>query len=302
MKTLQISLSASAILYHITASGNAANILKTNEFQLKPNEGTESETELSQSAYYLSTTRSRIGAYVINSIHKRSVIFILDGHKLAQRYKIKPVDYWQSGFDKYATTETRTRNDETEDRVLSPKPKIPAATYIQEVHAMNDDLSSVIKKYCLYRKIPVYFYESSKDLMLLDKRKAVVVTLQRDKLNGPNDFKYPRKYQEIQYKERRLNSLRPWIELFYLPTHKKSSLSKPASSNLNRLRYHIGYGPKSEAVSSLNVDMHNAKSTPYGNINGQRESLDKVIAILRKNKWNTTKFIDYLYEKWIKPK
>lgn len=308
MKNLFLTLSATSLLYHLTSQVNAVNILKTNKFQLKPSEGTSSEEELS-SGYYLSTTRSRVGAYVTRNISNSSVLFVLDGLKLNHRYKIKPVDYWQI---RDSSPELLTQSDETEDRVLTQKPMIPAIPYIREVHVVFSDVDVALKlkKLCIYTKLPLFFYPDSKSLMQMDRRKIYQLSLKdlveikkgvkEKKQELDEDEKMLlRRIKAREYADRRLNPLSAWMELFKVPVSLKSKLSKRALRCLNSLYYHKGYH-KSEAVTSLSVDLHNAKSKSYGDPSGYRESLDKLIIVFRKNKFTPSLFVDFLYDKWIK--
>lgn len=309
MKKLFLSLSATSVLYHLTSQTNAINILKTNEFQLKPADGTDSEEDIN-TGYYLSTTRSRVGSYVTRNISNSSVLLVLDGTKFSHRYKIKPVDYWQV-VD--SSPEMRTQSDETEDRVLSKTPKIKASPYIREVHAVfsNIDQALRLKKLCIYLKIPLFFYSDTKSLTM-NRRKAVQMSLkelvelkhktkekEKEKDVDEEEQALKRRIKEREFKDRRANPLSSWMELFKTPVALKSKLSKRALRNLNSLYYHKGY-PKSEAVTSLSVDLHNAKSQKYGQPSGYRESLDKLIKVFRQNKFTPRLFIEFLYAKWVK--
>ena len=53
-----------------------------------------------------------------------------------------------------------------------------------------------------------------------------------------------------------------------------------------------------ELITGFDNDLHNEKSHDYDAIDKGREALDKLIGILRKNKWTTKDFILFLYKKW----
>lgn len=304
MKNLYISLSATPILYHLTNSYAAVSILRHNEFHLKPAEGTSSEEDLTNNSYYLSTTRHRLGGYTLSSIYKNSVIFVLNGTKLNQRYKIIPVDYWKARDMEGISKETRTKYEESEDRVLSKKPKIKANPYILEIHAHINDHSMNLKRFCLYKKIPIYFYSNIKDLLLMNKKNSVKVNIEYQKKKEKSGLS--KEYQILQYKDRRKNYLIPWLELYYKPLNKKlrekdKKLSKEAKSLIERIAY-FGYGDfySKDIINAFNADLHNYKTKEYNGLKKERESLDKIILILRKNKWNTKDFISYIHNKWLK--
>lgn len=301
MKT-NISISATPTLYHVTTSGRAIAILLSDRFELKPSDGTDAEEEAAKGSYYLSTTRSKLGSYTRRSIYNNSVIFVLNGTALGQKHKIKPVDYWQlTDLD----PRIRSERDEAEDRVLSRTPTIPARKYIAEIHAHIGEegeqsrINAVrLKRLCLLKKVKAYFYNSTQDLLLMDTRKAVNPGL---KVPGPKEepYQHSREYQQARMKERRHNSLRGWIELAMVPVpsdpdelwKKAKTLSRHAESAYKRLRY-------DDAISGLKNDMHNAKSIPYGQPSGERESLDKLVALLRKRKQTAKEFLDSVRQKW----
>lgn len=302
MKTI-LSMSATPVVFHITNQGRAAAILLSDRFELKPSDGTAAEEDISRGTYYLSTTRSKLGAFTKRTIYTNSAIFVLNGTELAHRYKIKPVDYWQSGDHKDARL--RTESDEAEDRVLSKTPTIPARKYVLEVHAhvgekgeQSERAAIMLKRICLLKKVPAFFYRSVEDLMRMDKRKSVELGLTLPK--PPEDAYVPsREYEQAKMKERRHNSLRGWIELANVPVptrheeiwRKAKTLSRYAEMAYKRLYY-------DDAIISLKTDLHNAKSLPYGQPRGERESLDKLIALLRKRKQGLKEFVDSLRSKW----
>ncbi len=302
MKTT-ISLSATPILFHITSQAKAANIMQKDRFELKPSDGTSAEEDLASASYYLSTTRSKLGAYTRRTVHTNSAILVLNGTAIAHRYRVLPVDYW--GAWQHEDAKMRTERDEAEDRVLSARPWMPARRYVLEVHAHVGESGEhsrrnavLLKRTCLLKKVPVFFYQSVEDLLLMDKRKAVPLDLKMPALTE-EPYQHSREYQQARMKERRHNSLRGWIELAMTPVpaeyeaivRKVKTLSRYAEMAYKRLQY-------SDALSGLNADMHNAKSVPYDQPRGERESLDKLVALLRKRKQSVGQFIAALRQKW----
>ena len=300
---LLISLSGGTdILYHITGIGAAAKIVKSDQFHLKPNEGTDAEAMLSKAAYYLSTTRTRVGSYSRQSIYSYSVVFVLDGRKIGQTYRITPVDYWETLKDAEpyntdnAYVKRRDRN-ESEDRVLASKPTIPAFKYIKEIHAgINDKkhLLFALKKAALLHKIPIWFYENTKDLLMLDKRKAVQVKFDKSALQQQESL--PREY-EYKYRLRE-NSIKPWLKLWYarVPEGKDTwKVAKELGDKAYNVYRRIEY---SDALQGFNADLHNAKGMQPGHISKEREMLDKLVGIMREQKLTPAQFITALREKY----
>lgn len=300
---LRISVSGGTdILYHITGLRAASQIVTTNKFHMKPNEGTDAEAGLSKAAYYLSTTRTKIGSYSRQSIFQYSVVFVLDGRKIGQRYKIQPVDYWETlkEAEPYNTDNayhSRRDRNESEDRILSTRPTIPALLFIKEIHACVNDkthLLFVLKKAALLHKIPIWFYEEPKDLLMLDKRKAV--DLKFDKSALQQQEARPREY-EYKYRLRE-NSIKPWLQLWYavIPEDKEPwKIAKGLGDKAYNVYKRIEY---SDALQGFNADLHNAKGIQPGHISKEREMLDKLVGIMRKQKLTPAQFITALREKY----
>lgn len=299
-----VSLSQSDILYHLTTLSAAAKIVAQDKFHLKPSEGTQAEEELSKGAYYLSTTRSKTGSYTVQHVWSSSVIFVLDGRKLGQSYKIAPVDYWAT-LDKNNAQPYHTDNAyhlrrdryESEDRVFSRKPTIPAFKYIKEIHChVNDkkNLMFALKKAALLHGIPIWFYDDKEPLMLLNKKKAVPVKFDRSMLK--QERQEPRAY-DFKYRMRQ-NSIRPWLELWFAkirpdqdPFFVAKQLGDKAYTVYQRIRY-------SDAINGFSADLHNAKGAKAGDVSKEREMLDKLVGIMRKEHLTPKQFIDKLNDKY----
>ncbi len=292
---MKISLSSTDVLYHLTTLYPAVSIVQSNRFDLKPSEGTDAEASISKGAYYLSTTRSKTGAYSVRGVYSASVLFVLDGRKLGHRYKIVPVDYWET--NKLGLGQ-RSTNYESEDRVLSSKSSIPAFPYIKAIHAHvnfdKQDKMFALKKAALLHKIPIWFYKEAKSLLLMDTRKAVPVRFSKvlPVVQKPRayDFKY----------RIRTNSLLPWLKLWMHPidaskewhSDEAKALGDRVYDAYNRLRY------GDDAMNALKADLHNEKVTPYGDISRGREHLDKIVTIMRNLKLSPKEFVARLRDKW----
>ncbi|PNX49204.1 MAG: hypothetical protein BV459_00595 [Thermoplasmata archaeon M11B2D] len=181
--------SVSVTVYHVTNMYPAINILEKNKFILSVATGVGREETLvpktkKTKLFYLSTSRSKTGAFQRDYNISGSTTFVLDGRKLANNYASTPVEY----FGKDRPVSER----ESEDRIYSDKPEINnAAKYITEIHivvgssfVMNimgnpakskEDLSAYSRMLSLAIKhnIPIYFYEKFNDYLVQNKKKAI---------------------------------------------------------------------------------------------------------------------------------
>lgn len=311
-KTQEVTAGLSPVLFHRTNVRAASNIMKMDRFELKPSEGTDTEQQFGQS-YYLSTARSPNSAYIKNGVSSQAVVFELDGVKLSQRYKGKAVDYWGPSFYRYTdvdgTTDQRPNKFEAEDRVLSKDKFLPASRYIRAVYAMVplgatnvNVLSNIynLKKFCLLRKVKIYYFADFTDLLRRDLRKAV--QYKPSKPGADKDaYVYPR--ESLEYKalnpRRKTDSLAMWYALYKLPkkpntdsyTQVKALGNKRLLDTLSRLNYN-------DAYAGLSADMHNAKSTAYGDDSKEREHLDKLVDAMRKERQTPEQWLKALREKW----
>lgn len=297
----QIEAKLSNVLYHITTVSAAASIMTKDRFELKPSEGTLSEQSLNAKGkpYYISTTRIRTGGYSQGNIYNKSVVLVLSGTKLAMKYSGGPIDYW--GLLSYPDEASRAKRYEAEDRIFSESPFIaPAHSYILEVHAHINDRSVELfqlKKACLLRHIPIWFYNNAKDLLLLDKRNAV----QWVPTHSP-ESKPPTPPRETDYTLRqKRNPLRAWLTLYRLPLkefptyHDTQVALKDQSDEVISCWRRLRYG---DCLAVFNADMHNSKSIRYGDISEAREKLDQLVAVLRKHNWTAKDFIAAMHKKW----
>jgi hypothetical protein len=170
MKLLEIlEEGLSDIVYHSTMLRSAINILETGQFELQASFAKETESSINNSGFYLSTTRSRTGEYHTGGkkdqyISDFTVLFELDGKKLSQQYKAKPVDYWGPLF-KDSNTGSPLK-DEMEDRVFSRTRTIPSLPYIKkiDIYVKTEDNHSFFGKSVNTdkNKYLLYFYNLAK--------------------------------------------------------------------------------------------------------------------------------------------
>lgn len=157
---------AQSIYYHYTFK--LSDILESNVFELSNALLNSGENrflrDFSFGPYYLSLARNPTSSYKADSI------LVLDGDLLSQKYKITPLNYWNS----------RTSDSEMEDRLWSKNVVIPnALKYIKEIHLYmsenhllsreNPKIPNILK----YLEKPIYIYSNRKDLYLLNKKKSL---------------------------------------------------------------------------------------------------------------------------------
>ncbi len=272
---------ATPVLYHYTHTGNLGKILANNEFSLATSLGTgaESPHDVKGAPYYLSTTRSKTGAYH-QSPGNYSAMLVLDGQALAQNYKVKPVDYWGQGFGQ----------SEDEDRVYSREQTIPnASKYIKEIHILTemkdfpgfsgDQTRRGLRKALIDGKklgVPMYLYRDRKAWILQDKRKALPVSQALDKPQEP-EKRWP--------SMKKTNWFKPWLELYYQNTAEK--LSQDATRLLKNLRYDDYNG---QVTRRLLNDVHNDKRSP---------NVAALVKVMKKHRLNTVAdYTGLLKQKW----
>lgn len=193
----------SPIVYHATRADAALNILKNNEFVLRPI-FTSSEHSYGGRGFFLSTARSKTGSYAGSYMGNSAgglVMFTLDGRKLSQRHSGRSVDFFGAGReDNY---------DEMEDRVFSDKPEIPAIPYILKVDISypisfitEDTRLAIIELFNILddMNIPYSIYNDYKHLEAglknkeIDKKTALdQLSAQRPVTRWPN-YKAPREF------------------------------------------------------------------------------------------------------------
>lgn len=303
----------SPVLFHRTGTRAAANIMRTDRFELKPSEGTEAEQKFSQS-YYLSTARSPNSAYIMKGASSQSVVFELDGVKLAQKFKGSAIDYWGPDYYKYGDAtgnhDLRSERFEAEDRIYSKDKFLPASKYIKAVYAMakvgternHSTLASLydLKKFCMLRKVPIYFFDDHKALIQRNKNKAVPFKPEKPGPD-PDAYVHPREHLEYEAKNprRKTDYLSMWYALYKIPkkpgVESYLQLKSIGNERLLTIYRRLQY---SDAIQSFSADLHNAKSTAYGTPSKEREHLDNLIDVMRKERQTPKQWLDALKNKW----
>jgi hypothetical protein len=282
---------ASSVLYHYTSPSPALRILQSGKFELTSSVGSPTEAKIAPKGYpyYLSTTRSKVGDYHARTPGSHAVMFVLDGTKIAHNYKVKPVDYWEGMWTRDNSNE-RTR--ESEDRVYSKTPQIPAIEFIKEIHQLvsdqDDYRSPVIRNMAILAKrqgIPVYFYADTQSWLLQAPNRRFTVS------QLPQRFKGPMK-QGWARSSRRITPLEQWVELLYKKN--KSELSQEASQLRHNLVYYGSRYPLED--NQLGIELANARKPNEPN----RALADRIIQYMRKHNLSTVDLKNAMVAKWEK--
>ena len=277
---------ASKILYHYTSILDAKKILDTGVFELSSVTGNKSEESYAPPGfpYFFSTTRTRVGDYH-RYVGSGGVLFVLDGNWFNDRYKARPIDYWERSWNYPESGRTR----EAEDRVFSREPTIPIDG-VKEIHVLMKEQhewrSPAARQLLIAGKragIPTFFYTDERAWRLLNKQKTTSPDRDTPELRG----------QEPQRTNRpSRNYLDPWLELIYKKN--KSELSNYGE----KLRYNlIVYGSRYEDEDqNLGVDLSNARKPG----NQDRPQAIKIIDYMRKNGYKTTlELKKAMVDKWL---
>ena len=263
---------ATSVVYHYTGTRSALKILSSGQFELSSVTGNKSEEQYAPKGYpfFLSLTRTPQGDYH-RYVGTSGVLFKLNGDWFNQHYIVKPIDYWERSWLHSGGTRTR----EAEDRVFSKEPTIPS-TPITEIHVLLkeqvDSRSIDTRRLLISAKqqgIPAYLYTDERAWRLLDKRRSVNPSSERDLLRGTMKGGYSRKPRD---------SVKPWIEL--ITKDNESYLSDHAKGLLKNLRW---YSYRNED-QNLGVDLSNARKPDAGD----RESALWIIKYMQKNNFNST--------------
>lgn len=281
---LMLHAGLSSVLYHATSLRNATNIVAKNRFELVAAEGNPSELKLLGGVYYMSMSRVPTGGYIVRNTGRNSAIIQIDGRKLGTKYKGAPVDYW-AGKSEY---------QEAEDRVISNRPFINNATsYITAIHAIGDAPQFKAHLFELYRqcklkKVPLFLYE--------DNPRALITLNPKYRINTVPTREVQDRYPDPQHRYKAESRLRGFLNLWEMP------YTKNTSRWTKGLKYAYDLLPYQDAVFGFEADMHNGKHAKYGAITRDRETVDAIVKILRKEKIDTKEFIKRLVDKWYYPK
>ena len=281
---------ASAVLYHYTNTAAAAKIMTAGEFLLASSTGTqaEKEYEIPGYPYFLSTTRTRVGDYHNRYVGSSAVMFVLNGSWLNHHYKTRAIDYWNRSW----LHSDGTRSRESEDRIYSKTPGIPAtSSSIRSIHVLIkeqlENRGAEIRTVLLSAKtqgIPTYLYTNEVAWKLQDTRKSINIAQSKDLLKGPQPSR--RSYGLSR------NYLEDWLELIY-----KKNKADLTPSALKKVRSLVVYGQGyRNEDDGLGVDMSNARK-PGSN---DYASMVKINDFMRRAKLKTTVDLkNYLVDKWV---
>jgi len=286
-----VAEAATSIVYHYTNTAAAAKILASGQFQLASSTGTQAETQYAIPGYpyFLSTTRSKTGDYHNRYVGSTAVMFVLNGAWLNNNYKSRPIDYWERSW----LQSDGTRGRESEDRVYSRTPEIPAnAKSIISVHVLikeqKEYRGAEIRSALISAKtqgIPAYLYTDEQAWKLQNIRRAVSPADAATLIRGPGHFGNRSRPSR--------NYLEDWLELIYKKN--RSELTASAAKKVSSL---ITYGSRYPGEDDgLGTDLSNARKPG----NGDYASAVKINAFMRQNRLATPVDLkNYLVGKWDK--
>ena len=309
MKITISQSAATSILFHATNLSKLNTILTDDKFELTTCVGIPAENEYAKEYYYLSMTRSRLGDYHLRNCNTGDVLITLDGNKLNQRYKTKPIDYWGEERRKYTGG-----SYEAEDRLFTNDPFIDKASqYIVEISIIvkPEDIAqrgkfirSVMLK-AKYKHIPMYIFSNPKDWLTNNKAKAYkIATI---KINPQSVFErielpdYEQDYYNIlraddkkryqEYQNSKQSNLVNVLELYY----KKSFVNLSPSAK----KYaHLLMGDyNDDRIMSIKSDIHNDRS---GHSRDGRVNVNSIVSILKKEHCTIDELMRMLKAKWRK--
>jgi len=275
---------ASDVLYHYTTAWAALRIIESGQFELAISTGTRSEQQLAPPGYpyFLSLTRTRLGDYHRWATNG-AVMFRLDGTWFRGRYPVRAVDYWERSWNYPESGRSR----ESEDRVFSREPQIPADS-IREVHVLlkepHEHRSPQVRQLliaCKRRGLPAFLYRDEQAWRLQDRRRSIPITRDVTQLRG---------HEPRGYTSRAKNYLEDWIELL----HKKATSELTRSAD--RLRYNLRYYGHPGEDQNLSVEIGNARKPDSG---ASRRSAIEILNYMRSHDMHTTgQFRDWIAKKW----
>lgn len=270
-----------SVLYHFTSVLDAVSIMQQKMFRLSYAGGTSQEAKHQHGYnYYLSTTRSKVGRYTVTESHWQGVVFTLNAAWFSHNYKIRPVDYWERGFDKVR---------ESEDRIISNKATMPLdlKQAVLSIHIYIKDqkedekLGNVTRKLIMMaklNKIPVHVYGDKTAFLAQNTRKAVPLSDLKSFLNSKIE-----PYKASDFRERfAKKDIYPYLELI----HKNGS--KHLSPAAKSARYNLSYP---DAIENLQAKLHNGKKSAA--------TMSKLTSAMRQLKVSTPQeLIEHLRKKW----
>lgn len=280
-------LSGLGEVYHSTSLHQALSILNTGYFNLSTALGTKSDNDLNQKLpWFLSLTRSKVGDFSVVNAVWQSVVFNLDYDAMRTKYRIAPVDYWGSAWNK----------SEMEERLLSSKPKIPSTKYIREIHVLLnikrnriadfDRVGYTARTLLITAKklrLPIYVYTEPKLFLQQIKSKAVPIADVMEVLKHKQNFS-----SRVSW-GKRITQKNPSLGIdFYLRVfHATRFESLP--DNYKKYYYRLSGGfYRDENLIQLEALIHNEKSN------------EKIIPLVQAitSKGGVGPFLDYISNKF----
>jgi hypothetical protein len=222
-------------------------------------------------------------------------MFVLDGAKISNNYRVKPVDYWERSWQH---SPDRTR--ESEDRIFS-RTNTLSIDCVTELHVLlaeqDERHSEIVRQLLIAAKtagILTYLYKDAKSWRLQNKGKAISSGEAGDLLKGhrqePPYMRRPNRGLGRGQDAYGRSSLLMWIELIM------KRPGQPLSKGADKIRYNLQY--YGDMSGQLKNDFFNAKkpdATEY-------PLVVKLGNYMTKNKLNFVDLIEMLKHKWAKPR
>lgn len=286
MKIL-MSLSATENLYHFTSSRAAIKALEEGTL-LTPVAMTKSDTSLTHKhMYFLSLTRSRFGRY--HRASEQGVLFEIDGRKANQKFKIKPVDYWQI----FETPTLRADSDEQEERLVTNIPQIDIKPYLKSISLLvlgKTDKFTVRVLNLHARKLGIPFYLYNDPLLFKAGR-------EKGRLNVADAVDLSRKAPKMGDSGRATEGLLSFAhQLLNLMSDPEFDTYEAINKVKGIDRYFLDYlRSRDSFYRQLASAFHNAgRSAGMGRLK-DRQRLDRLLAAMSKLGLRTAKdYVDYV--------
>lgn len=153
VRSVLLNEGLSDILYHFTSVANGYSICKEDTIYLQSAYAKESDNYDKKRKFYLSCTRLFNSSFGYASKFSNGGVRIkLDGRKLAQKFKGKPINYWNGMNDKFYYYKHLPKNHEEYENsirwyVNQFKKKHPEATEDEIEHFINHNFNSSAQKH-----------------------------------------------------------------------------------------------------------------------------------------------------------
>lgn len=293
---LLLTEGASNIIYHFTGINKVINILNHNTLNLTSKIGS-SPDDLDSKYYYMSFTRSKSSklGYGAKFNFEGAVRMTFDGRKLNQKYKVKPVDYWQ--YPKTPQSMNQTSSDEMEDRLVSDDNSIPNVNkYIMSIDILMGEsgIDESIITNCKSLGITLNLFDNKETFSHGNPKYAVKPIIKKDGDEPPQTSKaYGIEYimAALTYKEPEI-----YDEIV-------KSLDVKTINSINEYHKELKYKLQSESYTIKEV-----AATLSSYITNNKQSADKlyrkVMGLLVKDfkKTGSKTILDYLESKIYKGK